>query len=190
MNKRLVMAASVFLVAGVLIASAGMAQRHGGQGMMRGGTAQGAYGPYGMDQEQYQAMQEIGQKYQTKYVELRRELVNKQAELQALMAGSQVAPEKAKSAFEEIQEVQADLFELQLKQRNELRDQGLDFGYGMGAGMMGGYGMGPGMMNTPGMGRGMMHGYGGGPGMMPGYGMGQGMMGSPGMGQGWMHNNW
>ncbi|MGM0646440.1 MAG: periplasmic heavy metal sensor [Thermodesulfobacteriota bacterium] len=192
MNKRLMIAASIFLLAGVLATSAGWAQRQGGQGMMRGGpNQQGAmYGAYGMDQEQYQAMQEIGQKYQQEFIQLRTKLVNKRAEMQALLADSQVDPAKARDVYEEVQDVQADLFELRLEQRSELQAQGIEQGYGMNPGMMGGYGRGPGMMHGPGMGSGMMGGYRGGPGMMPGYGMGPGMMGGPGMGQGWMQNNW
>ncbi|ACV69089.1 periplasmic heavy metal sensor [Desulfohalobium retbaense] len=217
MNKRTFFTGCVVLLVALLATSAGWAQGHGEQGMMRGqggyaaGPNQGPmYGPYGMDQEQYQALQEIGEKYQQEYLQLRTTLVNKRAALQALLAGPQVEPEKARAAYEEVQDVQADLFELRLKQRNELQAQGVDQGYGMGPGMMRGYGMGPGMMHGPGMGRGMMGGYGMGPGMMQGYGMGPGMMHGPamgpgmmhgpamgpgmmrgyGMGPGWMHNNW
>ena len=145
MNKRTFFTGCVVLLVALLATSAGWAQRHGGQGMMRGGPNQAAaYGPYGMDQEQYQAMQEINQQYQEQFLELRTALVNKRAALAAVLGRAQVDPEKTAPAFEELQDVQADLFELRLEQRNDLQAKSLDFGYGMGPGMMRGYGAGPG----------------------------------------------
>jgi len=174
--KKLVTAAAILSVigfAGITAASA-----HGG--FFNNGYGYGYCNPYATNGTAFTKEDTAAiEKFQADTNDIRKEIVVKRNELNALLSTNN--PDEKKVAG-----LTGDLYDLEkeLDAKAEKVDignryaynRGPGYGYGMGPGMMGGYGpyaMGPGMMG------GYYGGYGMGPGMMGGYGYGPGghMMG-------------
>ena len=169
--KKLVTAAAILSVIGFVGIQAASA---------RGGFFNNGYGycgTYGTNGTAFTKEDAAAiEKFQADTSDIRKEIVVKRSELNALLSTNN--PDEKKVAG-----LTGDLYDLEkeLDAKAEKVDavnryaynRGPGYGYGMGPGMMGGYGygMGPGMMRG--------YGYGMGPGMMDGYGYGPGghMMG-------------
>jgi len=159
--KKLVTAAAILSVIGFVGISA--ASSHGG--FFNNGYGYGYCGTYGTNGTAFTKEDAAAiEKFQADTKDIRKEIVVKRSELNALLSNDN--PDEKKVAS-----LTGDLYDLEneLDAKAEKVDGGNRYAYGPMGGY--GYGMGPGMMGG--------YGYGMGPGMMGGYGWGPGghMMG-------------
>ena len=161
--KKTITAAAIITAltfAGIQAASA-----HGGRYYNSNGYGPGYCGNY-FNGSRYTAEEQASlDKFRDDTAPIRKEIVVKRSELDALLSGDN--PDETKVA-----KLTGEIYDLKAEIESKAESVGIDnrFAYGRGPGMMQGYGWGPGMMQQ---------GYGWGPGMMRGYGWGPGghMMG-------------